>query len=451
MPSSDADHERGAGPNPDLRATTAPDPDELRARIGERLTAGTDALERDIFASVLTELPAYADLARDPEQAQELRASIRRVVEMFVGLVHDPAMLSEEILELLHGVGTEVGRLRAGQGMPLTDVQRLAHIALRIGLRRLHSEVKGMGLTEVAFDTTTAITEVFHEYVHAFNQGVSAGFFEIQQRAATDRAEERSALLGQLLDGALETREALHEVVSELGGDALAPSTLLVVAPSGSDGSRSLTGPVSVLLRNLDGSLRGPLRSAPVPHTPILLPDDDETPVDGTLRRVHDVATFSNVVVAVERVPRTAELSPTYTWLVDLLAVPANRRAPGLVEVEHLVPAWLVDATPAGSDFRFLDWSLGPVLRAGPEARQRLLEAARAHLDAQGVNKHAAELLGVDPRTASQRRHELEALTRLSLDDADHRRILDYALLLLDLRRATLPAPGADAWRLEPG
>lgn len=414
--------------------------DQIRSRVTDAIEGRLDQAEHDIWEAVLANVPAYRILALDTATADEVRSSVRALVRVFVGCVREARPLTADELAVMHAVGAR----RASQGLAPDDLRDAAQVALKVGLRHLHDDIKTLGNNHLTYDAAREIADVLDDFVNAFAEVATRSSRADRHQEGDGRANERATLLDQILDGAITGDLALKDAGAVVGPALDTPCTLIVMTCR-KDTPRSLEGPMALLARGPGTLLRGPERFEPLPH--VVGVASGSTPGELS-RRAREVATACDVLVFAERVTALPGLASTYHWACELLSVPLGPWAAGITELDEVVPYWLVSKIPAGADLHFVKQTIGPLLASDQAAHGRTLQAARAYLAAEGSIEGAAAALGVDRRTVHRYIARFESLTGRSLRQPSQLLRVQHALHLLDLRGATLPPPGDPAWNV---
>lgn len=418
----------------------------VRVEVAEALERRIDEVEADVWTAIRNQVPAYRAVASEPGTGDDIRASVGAVVRVFIDLIRQARSLSADEFAFMRTVGMR----RAEQGLGIDDIDRAANTALRVGLRHLRTELKALGVTTATFDVAGEIADTLYDYISDFKEAAGDGIHEIWKRHVHDRAEERAEVIGQILDGALIDERSIREATAAFGHGLETPFTLLVVAPAGSDGPRSLTGPMSVLLRSQRRVLRGPVRSVPIPHATAIAHRDGHGPAGGFLREADEVASAWSLIIVAEPISHLDELPATYQWMCQLLATTIACSEPGTATIDELTPHWLVSGLPTDSGFLFARRILGSLLTCDEALRARLLRTVRSFLAGDGSIKDTAERLEIDRRTVERHLAEFEDLTGASVRAPTQLLLVQYALHLLDVRGHSFPPPGNDAWERKP-
>ena len=138
----------------------------------------------------------------------------------------------------------------------------------------------------------------------------------------------------------------------------------------------------------------------------------------------------------VSRVCGPAELSNAVRQARSAASVAGSSSTTGAVRFDELGVLRLLVALSQGPELaNYVEDELGPVLQHDASSPHPLLPTLRAYLDCDANKSRTAERLFVQRRTLYYRLERLDALLRRSIEDADVRQNLSFALRGLDLLR----------------
>ncbi|WP_055530318.1 PucR family transcriptional regulator [Streptomyces graminilatus] len=299
----------------------------------------------------------------------------------------------------------ETGRLRAEQGVPLSETLH----AYRIGFEYLWAEMvkEARGHPEVTDAHLVAGASELWAMYGCCTEALATAYREASAEVAAQREARRSALVEALLTGAIADGTTLWEAARQLGLPERGPY-VVAVAHVPDPGDEPLPG------------IEAALREARVQSAWRLLPHQQVGLISLTSAEA-DAVTFRALGARKARVG----VSPCFDSLRDtpqalrfaglaLAGLPTAES--GVARFDDSPLAMLVAAAPAEAA-RLARLVMGPILDLPAPERGRLMETLKHWFDAGGDATGAASGLYVHPNTVRYRLHKIEKLTGRSLSD----------------------------------
>ncbi|WP_234367301.1 MULTISPECIES: PucR family transcriptional regulator [Streptomyces] len=382
------------------------------SNVGAALRTRLPELGRRMAERIRVEVDSYADEALIPFTS--LRESCEGNADLLLARFAFGA--SPDV-----GAAQQTGRLRAEQGVPLTDTLH----AYRVGFEFLWSEMvdEARRHPDVTDSELVAGSSEIWSLFGRYAEAVAAAYREASAELALRREARRSALAEALFTGALADRTTPREAARQLGLPERGPYT--VVAASVPDpGQEPLPGIETALQR------------AGVPSVWRLLPDQQ---IGLVALAHHDAETVG--LRELRRRRTRVGVSPRFDTLRDtpqalrfarlaLAGLPGD--GPGVSRFDDNPLAMLVAAAPAEAS-RLVEVSLGPLLELPAPERARLLRTLGQWFASGGVAAETAQRLFVHPNTVRYRLRRIEELTGRSLSDPTSLADLGAALYALRL------------------
>lgn len=359
-----------------------------RLLVDERL----DRLTTDAVERVLADEPEYA---RSLVSRSDLHRQMRRTLALaLLRLAGDP------LPQDLATAATEVGRLRAEQGLPLDALLHSYRIDLRILWTALVNESRTGELS--SDERQVAAFLLAWESVEA-NTTEAA---EAYRAALEDKTRSRDALRGRAFERLVSTRGIDAATIRDAAQLLNLPerTPLLVVVGDGIPADGALQVALSARLR---------ARSVPahfgwVGDTFIGIASLDGREVDGLLDMLSPLTEWRSGAAVVDDLASAA-------LGVDLaLTMARTAAAPGLRLLNH---NWPAGAVQASGEFGGVlgEEVLGRLLALPPRERSAVLRTLAAYVDGSGSVSEVAKRTHCHRNTVRNRLRQAESLTGLSL------------------------------------
>ena len=387
---------------------TAPD---VLVALGPAVLDDVDALLDRYVVWVQAEVPGYEDIV----SGDDLRRAGRQIMVHGIALLTTPPPgVDPELAD-----ATELGRVRAAQGLPLESLLSAFRLGGRVLWEGFLAAARSGGTTDAdaLLDAASAVWQIIDEMTTA----VALGYREQEQLLRSRDALERQSVVSSLMDGR-GTDPAFERSAARLLGLTTEGAFLCVCV-------LSLEGSV--------GAAEQALRRGGIPsywavksgseHALVSLADHSPADVQQALRS----AGMGRAGLS----PHFARLAETATAarLADLAARSLPPGATGVVAVDEALPETILASEPE------LALRLSSAATAGLEHltradREVLLETARAFLEANASAKHAAERLYCHRNTVLYRLGRLEALTGRGFETSRDRLLWSLGLLAVEQR-----------------
>lgn len=366
--------------------------------VADRLVAEMPSFVRQVIASLVERVPAYAQLP-----AEELQGDIFRVVEhalrAFAHVLGSGELPSEDELRFLR----ESAARRAEEGVPIDVVLTAYHVGIQVVWESLVPEARPEEVGEVL-----ALNALALWYLRLVTPVVSAGYLDERQTMFDDERSARHTLLAGLLDGSVEASGPLVVLALHVPPH---PDELLDGVDAAIAGRRKLRR----LRTELERHSREPVLSSLTPDGGIaLLPGEDDR-VD---RIVADVARAAGVPITVAAVAAQPSGVAAAAGLAREVLAVAVRSGPGLYRLTDVLLEYQLSRPSA---------ALGPLASVVEPLTEELVQTLEVYLR-RGSRRPAATELHVHPNTVDYRLRRVAELTGLDPTRIEHVTLLTAAL-----------------------
>jgi hypothetical protein len=345
------------------------------------------------------------------ELFESTRTNLERAVRTLMGGTEDGGRAALD-------AAREVGRRRAGQGVPLETVLR----AYRLGGQVTWEALRGVARTAEAPGDSDLLLEVAGSvwHVNDVQCAALAEAYRVEERRLAgidDQARQ------QVLDGLLGGRggdPVFERTASELLALPLDGRLVCAVAPPDEEGAPTLPDPGARLLKRGVRSVWGWRSGAQVGVVAL-----GARPVEEVLGWLGELATGPVGVSAVVH----GAASVASAWrLADTAARTLRAGQPRVVTIDDRLPEALLSSSPEITR-RLVEQSLGRVLELPGDERDVLLDTLAAFLAADGSPTRAADQLYCHRNTVMHRLRRIEQVTGRSVADPRARLLWQLALL----------------------
>ncbi|MCP2246173.1 PucR family transcriptional regulator [Lentzea aerocolonigenes] len=366
--------------------------------VADRIVAELPSFVRQVIASLVERVPAYAQLP-----AEELQGDIFRVVEhalrAFAQVLGSGELPSEDELRFLR----ESAARRAEEGVPIDVVLTAYHVGIQVVWESLVPEARPEEVGEVL-----ALNALALRYLQLVTPVVSAGYLDERQTMFDDERSARHTLLAALLDGSAEVSGPLVVLALHVPPH---PDELLAGVDAAIAGRRKLRR----LRTELERHSREPVLSSLTPDGGIaLLPGEDDR-VD---RIVADVAKAAGVPITVAAVAASPSGVAAAAGLAREVLAVAVRSGPGLYRLTDVLLEYQLSRPSA---------ALGPLASVVEPLTEELVQTLEVYLR-RGSRRPAATELHVHPNTVDYRLRRVAELTGLDPTRIEHVTLLTAAL-----------------------
>lgn len=373
---------------------------EASAALMERERA---AITEEILESIGIEIPAYT---RPLEGAfgDALRGGVNQALKQFVAMVRDPQTSLREEGRLVYFA---LGRGEVATGRSIGALLAAYRLGAQIAWRHLAEASLAAGIDQRE-------TNLLAESIFAYIDELSAESAEGYAQAQAERAGELDARRAELID--LLTR-------GRIGQDPRA------LAEAATDASWPVPERLAVLTWH--SSLgRGPIRR--LPQGSIVRGDDNVyTAVipdpDDPARKAQLLEGFADIRCGLGTSAPPPSAFQSYAHSRAMLALADEQDSSGIVAADAHRPELIARSDRLLAD-EIIRTRLAPLDDETPASRRRLSETLLAWLRSNGSVAAAASELHVHQQTLRYRMTRLRELLGETLDDADARYELEFAL-----------------------
>lgn len=406
--------------------------DSLVLRVaGDVRTDVSDLVER-MCESVEETWP---EELRHVVEKDDLRNSLRRVVDLFVRVVEERRSLRPEELVAVHVIGAQ----RARQGLPVDAVIDGMRVALRTVWQAV-LDAAGRHDPAVALDLVGRLSIVHMEFTHTALDALETGYATEREQRLTGQVRAQATFVDRLLEGHWDDEARIRSRGSALGYDLGKLCGLLMVMPSGGRDTDAVRNGAARIAARVPGAFEGPLRSLPCLHVIVVVPIATMTAWTDALETVAEVARNERlVVVPVEPTPLVSSLAHLYRRAQRYLRLAHSAGSgPGIVTVRDLRLYAVLARIPLNDRVDFVRDLLGPVLDLPEHKANELLDTLDAVYRRRGRIAEAAVDLHLHQNSVRYRLNRIEQLTGLSLDVPAERLHLELAMRLRWVAKAEL-------------
>ncbi|MFA1547706.1 PucR family transcriptional regulator [Actinomadura chokoriensis] len=364
------------------------------------------ALVDSMVGGVLRHVPEYAR-PDDPVYIEVMRVAVTRGMGHFVQMIADPDASWRDV----HQVFFEIGYGEAVEGRSLEHLQNALRVASRTAWRYLSEEAERLKKPR---ELAISLTEVNFAYLDLLASAAAQGYARAREKAAGEREQRRSRLLGLLLSDPAAPKDVVVEQANLAGWALPERVAVIVLSPRPGSGGEGPAGLPPSLLGGLD-------RGRPC----LLVPDPDRP---GGIDRL--TASLGGWTGAVGPSVPVDQAAVSLHWAHRTLELMAGWLAPsgtGLVHADRHMPALLLQEgwTLAEAAARR---RLAPLTELGAHRGSRLAMTMLECLK-HGFNAtDAAEALCVHPQTVRYRLAQLHEIFDYDIEDPAIR--LELMLLL---------------------
>ena len=365
--------------------------------VASRLVAEMPAFVRQVIASLVERVPAYAQLP-----AEELDGDIFRVTEhalrAFGEVLATGELPSADELRFLR----ESAARRAEEGVPIDVVLTAYHVGIQVVWEALVPEARPEEVADVL-----ALNALALRYLQLVTPVVSAGYLDERQTMFDDERSARHTLLAGLLDGTVQGGPfvvlAMHVPPH--------PDELSVGVDASVAGRRKLRR----LRTELERHSREPVLSSLRSDGGIALLPGEDFPLDRIVADVTRAAGVPLTVAAVAASP--SEVAAAAVLAREVLLV-AARSGPGLYRLGDVLLEYQLSRPSA---------TLEPLAAIVSPLPDELVETLEVYLR-RGSRRPAATELHVHPNTVDYRLRRVAELTGLDPTRIEHVTLLAAAL-----------------------
>lgn len=365
--------------------------------MASRLVAEMPAFVRQVIASLVERVPAYAQLP-----AEELDGDIFRVTEhalrAFGEVLATGELPSSDELRFLR----ESAARRAEEGVPIDVVLTAYHVGIQVVWEALVPEARPEEVGDVL-----ALNALALRYLQLVTPVVSAGYLDERQTMFDDERSARHTLLAGLLDGTVSGGPfvvlALHVPPH--------PDELLESVDASVAGRRKLRR----LRTELERHSREPVLSSLRSDGGLALLPGEDFPLDRIMTDVTRAAGVPLTVAAVAAPPSGVAAAAVLAREVLLVAM---RSGPGLYRLTDVLLEYQLSRPSA---------ALEPLAAIVSPLSDELVGTLEVYLR-RGSRRPAATELHVHPNTVDYRLRRVAELTGLDPTRIEHVTLLAAAL-----------------------
>ncbi|WP_439663208.1 PucR family transcriptional regulator [Lentzea sp. HUAS TT2] len=366
--------------------------------LAARLVAEMPSFVRQVIASLVERVPAYAQL---PEE--ELAGDIYRVTEhalrAFAEVLASGELPSSEELGFLR----ESAARRAEEGVPIDVVLTAYHVGIQVVWETLVPEARPEEVADVL-----ALNALALRYLQLVTPVVSAGYLDERQTMFDDERSARATLLTGLLAGTVEAQGPFVVLALDVPPH---PDELL----AGVDAAVASRRKLRRLRAELERHSREPVLSSLTPEGGLALLPGEDLPLD---RIVADVARASGVPLTVAAVAAPPSGVATAAALAREVLAVALRSGPGLYRLTDVLLEYQLSRPSA---------ALEPLAAMVAPLTDELVQTLEVYLR-RGSRRPAASELHVHPNTVDYRLRRVAELTGLDPTRIEHVTLLTAAL-----------------------
>jgi hypothetical protein len=366
--------------------------------LADRLVAEMPSFVRQVIASLVERVPAYAQLP-----AEELDGDIFRVTEhalrAFAQVLASGSLPSAGELRFLR----ESAARRAEEGVPIDVVLTAYHVGIQVVWETLVPEARPEEVSDVL-----ALNALALRYLQLVTPVVSAGYLDERQTMFDDERSARATLLTGLLSGTVEASGPYVVLALHIPPH---PDELLEGVDAAVAGRRKLRR----LRTELERHSREPVLSSLTPDGGLALLPGEDPPLERIFADVTRSAGTPVTVAAVAASP--SEVAAAAVLAREVLAV-AMRSGPGLYRLADVLLEYQLSRPSA---------ALGPLASIVGPLTEELVQTLEVYLR-RGSRRPAASELHVHPNTVDYRLRRVAELTGLDPTRIEHVTLLAAAL-----------------------
>lgn len=366
--------------------------------VAARLAAEMPSFVRQVIASLVERVPAYAQLP-----AEELAGDIYRVTEhvlrAFAAVLASGELPSAEELAFLR----ESAARRAEEGVPIDVVLTAYHVGIQVVWETLVPEARPEEVSDVL-----ALNALVMRYLQLVTPVVSAGYLDERQTMFDDERSARATLLTGLLAGTVEAPGPFVVLALEVPPH---PDELL----AGVDAAVASRRKLRRLRAELERHSREPVLSSLTPDGGLALLPGEDLPLE---RIVADVTRASGVPLTVAAVAAPPSGVATAAVLAREVLLVARGSGPGLYRLTDVLLEYQLSRPSA---------ALEPLAAIVSPLTDELVQTLEVYLR-RGSRRPAASELHVHPNTVDYRLRRVAELTGLDPTRIEHVTLLTAAL-----------------------
>ncbi|MCX2954465.1 PucR family transcriptional regulator [Lentzea sp. NEAU-D7] len=366
--------------------------------LADRLVAEMPSFVRQVIASLVERVPAYAQLP-----AEELSGDIHRVTEhalrAFAAVLASGSLPSADELRFLR----ESAARRAEEGVPIDVVLTAYHVGIQVVWEALVPEARPEEVSDVL-----ALNALALRYLQLVTPVVSAGYLDERQTMFDDERSARATLLTGLLAGTVEAPGPFVVLALDVPPH---PDELL----DGVDAAVASRRKLRRLRTELERHSREPVLSSLTPEGGLALLPGEDLPLE---RIVADVTRASGVPLTVAAVAAPPSGVASAAVLAREVLVVARGSGPGLYRLTDVLLEYQLSRPSA---------ALEPLAAIVSPLTDELVQTLEVYLR-RGSRRPAASELHVHPNTVDYRLRRVAELTGLDPTRIEHVTLLTAAL-----------------------